>query len=212
MCFTPSLSSTQSVSFYTQFPHDLSSPSSPGGCRRAQHLFDIPDVKIHLLFRSDAFAGSCRPSPWPRSAGPLLPPLLPHGGHAALHRGGQWRETISPARGECPPVSPRCGENLRGAHGPAGLEQAQLTRPPQGWAWRLSMGPTEPGGFPGSHLRDMDPRVSPAAQISPQAAHGPGEHGAITGQGEEEEAAPPGAHLLYFVSRGCVVSCVNTSR
>lgn len=145
MCFTPSLSSTQSVSFCTQFPHDLSSPSSPGGCRRAQHLFDIPDVKIHLLFRSDAFAGSCRPSPWPRSAGPLLPPLLPHGGHAALHRRGQWRETISPARGECPPVSPRCGENLRGAHGPAGLEQAQLTRPPQGWVWWLFIGPTEPG-------------------------------------------------------------------
>lgn len=106
MCFTPSLSSTQTVSFYTQFPHDLSSPSSPGGCRRAQHLFDIPDVKIHLLFRSDAFAGSCRPSPWPRSAGPLLPPLLPHGGHAALHRGGQWRETISPARGGMSPCVP----------------------------------------------------------------------------------------------------------
>lgn len=99
MCFTPSLSSTQSVSFYTQFPRDLSSPSSPGGCRRAQHLLDIPDVKIHLFFRSDAFAGSCRPSPWPRRVRPLLPPLLPHGGHAALHGEGQWRKMIKPRLG-----------------------------------------------------------------------------------------------------------------
>lgn len=179
MAFIPSLPNPPSVSFYIQFPHSFSSPphgsSSPGDCRRAQHLLDVPNVDIH--------GGSSQLSPQPQHAPASAAGQLHGRQHAALQGRGKVREADDPRPGGAATRAPSLWGEPGGTQpwglraGPANMASPVLglvalrgpgARSPAGPA--CPMGPHQSLGVSGSHPRAVD---QPQLCSCPQHRPGP---------------------------------------